>query len=458
MRVASFLCAGLVLTACSVGPEYRPPTTDLPDRYSILAPVTKAGTSDLEWWRDFNDPVLDRLVARALSDNISIAEARERVAEAAAEARRAGVPLSGDGTTTVRDNSRGTDTTSAGLSAAYNLAGRAIWAGRAASQRLDAAEIGVEEARRLLLAELGSTYIELRFLQESLTTRNQDLASRQRTLRDLNRKLELGEGTRLDTLRARALIFETQADIPQVGARIVQQRNRISTLLGVPVGSLGIDLGYTGAQPQPTGATVPGVPADLLRARPDIRIAERQYAAAVSDMGEAEAARYPSLTLSGAITAPLNGGSSTESLAAGLVLPVFDQPALAASADAAESRSRQAYLQWRRTVLLAVEQVENQLAALQAARQAVAASRQLVALNREALSVSRDLLAQGGNATVLDVIDRERSLSAARATHAADIRDLALAHVNLRTALGIGHSDPIVVNARVSPPAGNDEG
>ncbi len=458
MRVTSSILAGLFLTACSVGPDYRPPSTDLPDRYSLLAPVTKAGTSDLEWWRDFNDPVLDRLVARAMVDNISIAEARERVAEAQAEARRAGVPLSGDATATIRDNSRGSDTASAGLSAEYNLAGRAGWAGRAASQRLNAAEIGVEEARRLLLAELGSAYIELRFLQESLTYRNQDMASRRRTLRDLNTKLEVGEGTRLDTLRAEALILETQADIPQVGARIVQQRNRISTLLGVPVGSLGIDLSHTGSQPRPIGATQPGVPADLLRARPDIRIAERRYAAAVSDLGVAEASRYPSLSLSGAITAPLSGGSSTESLAAGLVLPVFDQPGLAAAADSAESRARQAYLQWLRTVLEAVEQVENELAALRAARQAVAASRQLVALNQEALSVSRELLTQGGNATVLDVIDRERSLSAARATLAADLRDLALAHINLRTALGIGHSDPIVINTNAARPTSNDAG
>jgi len=74
------------------------------------------------------------------------------------------------------------------------------------------------------------------------------------------------------------------------------------------------------------------------------------------------------------------------------------------------------------------------------------------------LSVSRELLTQGGNATVLDVIDRERSLSAARATLAADLRDLALAHINLRTALGIGHSDPIVINTNAARPTSNDAG
>lgn len=436
------MCAGLFLSACTIGPDYQRPEIDLPDRYSLLAPVTKATTRDLHWWRDFNDPVLDELVARALEGNIDVADARERVREAEALVRQEGVVPTGDGTITARGNSNAGDSASAEMTASFNLAGRAQWASRAARQRLEAAQLGVGEATRLLLGELGGAYVDMRFLQESLETRKQDLGSRQRTLRDLRAQLEVGAATQLDILRAQTLVTETQAEIPRISANILQQRNRISTLLGVPVGSLGIDLGYRGSQPQPTGTGDIGIPADLLRARPDIRIAERQYAAAVSDVGEAQASRYPSLNLSGLVTSPLNGGSWNQSIVAGLTVPILSQPALAASADAAESRAAQAYLRWREAVLEAVEQVENELAALQAAKQSVASARKLVGLNERALSLSRELVIQG-EATVLDVIDRERSVSAARATQASNMRDLSLAYVNLRVSLGIGHEEVI---------------
>ena len=441
MRILYCACAGLILSACTVGPTYQPPEMDLPDRYSLLAPVSKASRGDLHWWLDFNDPVLTRLVDTGMQDNLSVAEARERVREAEAVLRRDSVAVTGDLTASARSNSNSPDTASGELEANFGLAGRTQWASRAARQRLEAAQLGETEARRLLLSELGTAYVQMRFLQRSLETRQQDLTSRRRTLRDMRTMLDAGAATQLDVLRARALVSETQTEVPDIQAGIVAQRNRISTLLGQPVGQLGVDLGYQGRQPLPRGAGDASVPADLLRARPDIRMAERRYAAAVSDLGVAEASRYPSLNLSGLVTAPLKSGSWNEGIVAGLTMPVFTQPALAASADAAESRAQQAYLQWRQNVLTAVEEVENALAQLQAARDAVGSTRELVSLNQRSLNLSRRLISDGGDATVLDVIDRERSLSSARARQAGALRDLSLAYIDLRVALGIGHEE-----------------
>ena len=199
-----------------------------------------------------------------------------------------------------------------------------------------------------------------------------------------------------------------------------------------------------------------GVPADLLRARPDIRVAERQYAAAVSDVGVSVASRYPSLSLSGLITAPLGRGSWNESLVAGLTLPVFSQPSLAAGVDAAEARAQQAYLVWRRTVLEAIEQVETALADLRAAHQSVRAAREVVDLNQRSLTLTRRLLVELGETTVLDLIDRERSLSSARLSLARNKRDLANAYIALRVALGIGHEDVSDVVSRDSVMAISD--
>ncbi|WP_306114892.1 MULTISPECIES: efflux transporter outer membrane subunit [unclassified Roseovarius] len=443
MRIVLTIGAGLILSGCTVGPMYKTPEIDLPDRYSLVAPVTKASTRDLNWWTDFNDPVLNTLVREGMEGNLDVAEARERVREAEANVRRDSVALSGNGEVEATGNSRAGENVQVSLTGAFGLGGRTQWATRAANQRLEAAEIGVGEARRLLLSNLGTAYVDMRFLQRNLETRQQDLRSRRRTLRDLNKQLDVGAATKLDVLRAEALVSETQAEIPAITADIIQQRNRISTLLGVPVGELGVDLGYKGTQPQPRGVAEMGVPADLLRARPDIRLAERNYAAAVSDVGVAEASRYPSLSLSGLVTAPLNSGSWNESIVAGLSVPVFSQPSLKASAEGAESRAQQAYLVWRRTVLVAIEQVETALAELRAANQAVRASRKVVELNQRSLDLTRRLLVENGDTTVLDLIDRERSVSNARAILAANKRDLANAYIALRVALGVGHEEVV---------------
>lgn len=441
MRIVLTIGAGLLLSACSVGPIYKSPEINLPDRYSLISPVTKASTRDLHWWTDFNDPVLNALVQRGMEGNLDVAEARERVREAEANLRRDSQAVSGNGQVEATGNSNAGNTVQTSLNGSFGLGGRTQWATRAATQRLEAAELGVGEARRLLLSSLGTAYVDMRFLQRNLETRQQDLRSRRRTLRDLNKQLDAGAATRLDVLRAEALVAETKAEIPPITADILEQRNRISTLLGVPVGALSIDLGYKGSQPLPQGVAEMGVPADLLRARPDIRAAERNYAAAVSDVGVAEASRYPSLSLSGLVTAPLSSGSWNESIVAGLTVPVFSQPSLKASQDAAESRAQQAYLEWRRTVLAAVEQVETALAELRASRQSVRAAQDVVRLNQESLELTRRLLVENGDTTVLDLIDRERSVSSARALLAANKRNLSNAYIALRVALGIGHEE-----------------
>ena len=443
MRIVLSIGAGLFLSACTVGPVYKTPEIDLPDRYSLVAPVTKASTRDLHWWTDFNDPVLNALVQRGMEGNLDVAEARERVREAEALLRRDSQALSGNAQVEATGNSNAANTGQVGLDGTFGLGGRTQWATRAASQRLESAELGVGEARRILLSSLGTTYVDMRFLQRNLETRQQDLRSRRRTLRDLNKQLDSGAATRLDVLRAEALVAETKAEIPPITADIIEQRNRLSTLLGIPVGELPIDLGYNGRQPSPRGVAEMGVPADLLRARPDIRAAERNYAAAVSDVGVAEASRYPSLTLSGQVTAPLRSGAWNESIGAGLSIPVFSQPSLKASQDAAESRAQQAFLVWKRTVLTAVEQVETALAELRAANQSVRASQEVVRLNQESLELTRRLLIESGETTVLDLIDRERSVSNARLTLAANKRDLANAYIALRVALGVGHEDVV---------------
>jgi multidrug efflux system outer membrane protein len=381
-------------------------------------------------------------MARALSQNVTLAQARARLAEAEALARRDGARLEGNAGLTYTNQGQGADSAGLDISLSIDPANASGWRARAARARLDAAAENLREARRAVAAEIGIAYAELRFAQASLALRHQDIVSRQRTLSDMRTLMDAGEATQLDILRAEALVVETRTEIPTLQAEIVRQRNRLSTLLGAPVGLLDLDLGYPGGQPVPDSAFPRGVQVDLLRARPDIRSAERLYAAAVSDLGAAEAARYPTLTLTGRVTAPVSGGSAAESLIAGLVLPVFSQPSLAASADAARARVDQAYQSWRAAVLAAVEEVETALAALAASDEAARQADRLVSINTRALALSRELMAGRGEVTVLDLLDRERSVAQARSARARALRDRAVDYITLATALGLGHPEP----------------
>ncbi|HMO06047.1 MAG TPA: efflux transporter outer membrane subunit [Paracoccaceae bacterium] len=433
-------CAVLVLAACTPGMPYQRPEQRLPDRYGLLVPVAAPAAEDRHWWRAFGDPVLDGLVTAALEGNLSLAEARARLAEAEAQAMRAGAArIGGDGRLELRRaNPDGEQTAEAGVSVALDLSGGRGAEWRAALARLEAARAAEADARRLLVADLAATYVDLRFFQARQQQRQEDHRSRQRTLNDISAQVEAGAATELDRIRARALLAETRAELPRLDAAVLRQRNRISTLLGRPAGDLGLSLAYGGRQPLPRGLPRLGVPADLLRNRPDIARAERLYAAAVSDIDTAEAARYPSLSLSGLIRAPLAGGGTGNTLAAAVTLPLLSQPALAAGAQAARARAAAALAQWRRAVITAVEEVENALAALQGAHRAAQAAGQAVALNAEALTLTRRVIEERGNVTTLDLLDRERAVSEARGLLAQTRREVGLEYVALRTALGLG--------------------
>lgn len=437
-RFFPFFLTAVVLSGCLPGTIYKTPETRLPDTYSLLAPVPAASVDQARWWQSFKDPVLDQLIARALDDNLTLAEAKERVREAEALSRRAGNTVSGNVSLDIEAR-KGTDTAQTGLSVLLDPFGGRQRQADAALARLQAAEYGAQDARLALLSDMARAYVDLRFFQESFAQRQLDLRSRRQTLRDITTLFESGASTRLDQLRAEALVAETQAEIPQLNASIARQGNRIATLLGVPAGAIGIDLAYAGHQPRPMGAAAIGIPADLVRRRPDIRSAERSYAAAVSEIDAAEAARYPSLSLSGQILAPLEGASATsQTLAVGLVLPLFNQPGLIAQVDASRSRASQAYLQWRGAVLTAVEDVETALAAIAGSRLAASAAHKVVAINTEALSLSRKMYDSRGDVTVLDVLDRERAVSSARTSLAQNLRAYATDTIALHVALGLG--------------------
>lgn len=467
---------GVVLVAglagCTAAGPYQAPSFGFLSSWRAPVPRT-AGVPVLlkneEWWLRLNDATLNRLVALALADSPTLERARERVTQARAARREvplaatinasAGAQLEGEG-----DNDP--DITGTGrIGPAWLLD---IWGGRraqirAAVARAEAAEAERDAAQLLLLSNLGEAYVDLRLQQRLLSLRQQELRGREQTLETTRTMIAASAATRLEVLRAEARVAAIRAELPGLRAGIAGLRNQIAVLAGAAPGTLPADLAaaleQAGAQPRPDLAPDVGIPADLLRNRPDIRVQERGYYAALADVGVARAALYPRLSLTGAITfnALERSGSGTNYyLGPSLQLPAIPGGPAYAAVDARQSQARQALITWRMTVLQALLEVENALADYTAVSAAIGAAADAARLHGQALDLTREVFAQQ-NATLTDLIEAEQSRAEAdRALAEARARQ-ARSFIALNVALGSGHGAARATGADRAAPEGETD-
>ena len=443
-RPFATLAVTAVLSGCSLFPGLDTPQKGLP--YTQTPdPAQAAQFAALAWWAGFHDPELNRLVAEGAMANLSLKQALERVRAADAVVRRAGVQTSGDFTSRLEETyleRRGQQTEAdadLGISWLIDIFGQNRFQRLAALRGRDRAVAEAEAARLIYLSQITLAYVDMRFFEASAGLRQQDLRSRRRTLRETNELLEAGEATQLELSRAQGLLANSRSEIPALQAEAVRQKNRIATLLGRPAGTLHLDA--TGRQPVPKLAFDKGIPADLVRNRPDVRAAEQAYAEAVANLGVAKTQLYPSLRLNGTIGIDRIDGTDTSSWTFGptLNIPIFNRRALNANVEIARAEAEQAHLAWRQSVLTAIEEVRTAMFALRKYSAAVAASQDLVRANTRSLDLSRTLVSNN-QLTLLEVIDSERTLSYGRAALAANLSQLAREFIALNVALGAGYA------------------
>ena len=451
----------LLLSGCVVGPDYAKPGTVLPAKFSESKAASADNVTLNPWWESFRDRRLNDLVHQGMNENLTVLQALERIEAAEADVVIAGsgslpsLGASADATASGQDGSylrrtSGRDSTSsksmsAGLSASWVLDffGQYRRSKEAANASLDAAYDDVNVARLAYLSDLVSSYVNARYYQEALALSRKNLVSRRETLKLTNEIKEAGAASSLDVLQAEGLVNQTLADLPALETGFHQSANHIATLLGVPASSITSSLIKGSAQPMPRYATRTGIPADLVRNRPDIRAAERRLQAATASIGVAEAQLYPSIELGGSIGATRNftraatGNLTSWSFGPSLVLPVFNGGALKAQVKIARSEAEQQYLTWKSTVLQAIEEVENAQTALIRDGQTVAALRKVVQSYEQTLNLARESY-RGGASTILDVLDAERNVATARLSLASAIRQLARDYVALNVAIGGG--------------------
>jgi outer membrane protein, multidrug efflux system len=456
----ALLSAGLLLSGCTVGPNYKRPTVAVPPTYRGVVPgatvqTETAALGDQKWWDIFQDEQLRALIRTALQQNYDLRIAASRTLEAKALlgiARADQFPTvgAGAGIADVRNaQSKSlpaleTSTGQVNLAAAWELDfwGEFRRATEAARANLLASEWARQEVVSTLVANVAAAYFELRALDLELEISRRTLDSRQESLR-LTRVLANGGATSLlDVRQAEQLVFTASAEIPALEQQIEQQENFLSILLGQNPGD--ITRGRTLTEQRQPPQVPPGLPSSLLERRPDIRQAEEELVAANAEIGVARAAYFPQISLSGsggfqssALTNLFSGPAGAWSFGASLAQPIFTGGRLRSQVRLAEAQQQTAALFYQQSIQEAFRSVSDGLVAYRKTREFRAQQELLFQSAEDAARLSH-LRYTGGATGYLEVLTNEtNAFSAELGLVQARLNEL-LALVQLYEALGGG--------------------
>ena len=462
-RWVRFLLSPVVLIAgCTVvGPQYSEPAVPVPSTWngsSANASNADPGPGLSAWWQSLADTTLTRLIEQALAANTDLRSAQARLREARARRALAGtqaLPTLAAGTSATASKSSGqsgsgnhNDLYHAGFDAAWeaDLFGGLRRGVEAAEADLAASQADLEGVRVSLAAEVALSYVDLRAAQARLAIAQANLASQSETLQLTDWRAQAGLVGSLDVEQARTSVEQTRAQIPGLESARAQAENRLAILTGQAPGSLSQELAACVPIPVPPDSVAVGIPAHTLARRPDVRAAERRLAAETARVGVAEAARYPGLNLSASIGLDalnpadlLTRAALAHSVLARLVATVFDGGRLRQQVAIQSAVQERALVGYEKTVLTALEEVENALAALANGRAKAAALEQAVAAARNAALLAQNSYA-AGTVDFQTVLNTERSLLATEDGLAAARAETAAALIRLYKALGGGWS------------------
>lgn len=409
------------------------------------------------WWRQFNDPVLDQLIAEALRANPDIRTALSRLRESRAQlgVQRStlypsvNASVSGQGSRR-EDRLSHAVTRSEGYSASLDAAwevdlfGRLRASTEAAAADLARSEEDVYAAQVSLAAEVAANYVTLRSAEAQYAVVEKSLSSRGETLQLLQWQQQAGVSDALATQQAVSTYEQARASLPSLQQTVEQTRNALAILTGQTPGKLDALLVSTAHVPSSPSAIAVGIPAQTLAQRPDVRAAAESYRAAAFRTTAAERNRLPSLNLSGSIGVDaLKAGklfdpaSIVASLVGGLTAPIFDAGRLKQTANVQNEQQQQALISYESTVLTALGEVENALIAVQRSAEKLAVLDRAVAAAREASDLA-NLQYQSGSVDILTVLDAQRTLLSIEQQQVTTLAEQTTAHIQLYKTLGGG--------------------
>ncbi|QRK86612.1 efflux transporter outer membrane subunit [Pseudomonas granadensis] len=396
LRPITLLVSVGLIAGCAVGPDYQRPAAPLPEHYQrqpAMAGSADTASSLVSWWESFNDPLLNALMTQALAQNLDLAQAAARVSQARAGLGSANAALlpsasvNGEAARAyqsvetplgqVLNSSPGYDrygsSYEVNLEAGWELD---VFGGlrrerEAALAEYQASAAGLSATRLAIAAQTADTYVTLRGLQTRL-----DIAEQQaKTQRELLEKVQLlyskGLAASYQVRQIEGELAQVEASVPLLQTGVDAAFNTMDVLLGTPPGTHRTELAQAGSIPAAPPSQALATPADLLRRRPDLIVAERRLAAANARIGAAMAEYYPKLSLGallGSATAVSAGhlfssGASQSAGVLGLRWRLFDFARINAQIDQAKGQQAEALAAYRQSVLRATEDVENALSA-----------------------------------------------------------------------------------------------
>lgn len=446
------LIAGVAIAACllagctgtrqwwqngfKVGPNYgRPPAPVADEWIDAGDPNIKSEATDYSyWWTAFNDPVLNELIYTAYEQNLPLKIAGLRILEARSQRgiaagsllpqkqQMTGVYSRGK----FSDNSypfgefpgnRDFDTWTVGFDAAWELD---IWGKirrgiEAADANLNAQTENYDDVLVILQAEVAAAYIQMRTLEERLALVRKNIALQEESLRIIERRFQGGVVGEIDVRQAKAILAVTESLIPTLQENHRKVQNVLCILLGMPPRDLQEELGGPAPIPSAPPEIAVGIPAELLRRRPDVRRAERQAAAQSARIGIAASEFYPRIAITGTISLDaeqfsdvFSGSSLAGRVGPGFQWNILNYGRIANSVRAEDARFQQAVIGYQNTVLMANKEVEDAIVGFLREQERVESLDRAVHEIEEALRIGLKLYDQG-------VIDYQRVLDSQRA-------------------------------------------
>ena len=452
--------AALALAGCMVGPDYERPQTSLPTTYSGAPPASAAPTRiQADWWTLYDDPMLNSLLATALSDNLDVVFAVSRIEEADADLREVNASLFPKidlGATGARSRSSGSiaapvsQRLSNDLRVAMSTSFEIDFWGRLRRmvESARAQALATHYARDVVTLSLAGlttqAYFSLRSLDAQIAATRETLATREDYLVIVRRRADSGLASDLDLNQALGARSDAAAQLKD----LVRQRALAEHLLGTLTGQLDLavpagDLAHLPVPPVPPA----GLPSALLERRPDVRAAEENLVAANAQIGVAKAALLPRISLTGYfggeskdLAALLSSSGRIWSIGPALSLPIFTAGRLTAEVEATTARQKQALATYQKSIQTAFREVADALVNVEQTSATATDLESSVDAARNALRLATRRY-EAGYAAYLNVLDAQRSLNIAQLALIRNRQALLSASVDLMKALGGGWQD-----------------
>lgn len=462
LRVALVASSALLAVGCtSVGPDYHAPEPTIGSAWqqSREAGLVDGTPIDGAWWKTFGDPQLDEIVERALEQNLDLRAAFARLESATAlrgvaaadrwpslDARASYEHRSESENTPFGAFIPRTNIHTIAVDAAWELDlwGRVRRSVEAADADLSASVADLDAAAVSVAGEVVAAYVDLRASQRRLAIAQDNLALQERTLGLVRARFGAGLVVERDVAQAATNVESTRSRLPSLAAAASTAQNRLAVLLGKSPMDLPSSLRAAAPLPTPPARVAVGVPADLVRRRPDVRAAERRFAAAFARIGVAEGDRYPRLTLGGTLGLAANSandvfdsGSDLAAFGPSVRWNLFDGGRLKQRVKSLEATAEVAQITWEKTVLLAVEETENAMTSFVREQERRSSLQRAAREARRAVDLAQSQY-RAGLSDFQAVIDSERTVATVEDDLVASEAAIARSAVSLFKALGGG--------------------